>query len=268
MAHTLRPLSLGALLDETFDIYRHNLLLFLGISALPNIVMLLLQFGLASSINSPREVGALALIGVLLASVASLFVSAIVTSATTLAVSDIYLDRATSVRACFYRVRGKTLSVVYVSFAVGLIVGFGTLLCIAPGIYWAGLYAIAIPAVVLENIDGRQALTRSKELTRDHVWRMIVVYFLTAIFAFLMVTALTAAVEWLGPRLFQHTGFITKDVLQEIMSGLGAILFGPISAIGLTLAYYDQRVRKEAFDIEHMMALMSSPGGQAAGMGA
>jgi len=267
MAHTLRPLSLGALLDETFDIYRHNFLLFLGISALPNIVMLVLRLFLRS-VDGPREVGILALLGFVAASIANLFVSAIVTSATTLAVSDIYLDRATSVRACFYRVRGKTLSVVYVSFAVGMIVGFGMVLCLVPGIYWAGLYAIAIPAVVLENINGSQALKRSPELTKGNVWRMILIYFLTAIFAVIMVTALTAAVEWLGPGVFQHTGIITKEVLIEIITSLGGILFGPISAIGLTLAYYDQRVRKEAFDIEHMMALMSAPDSQAAGMGA
>jgi hypothetical protein len=35
---------------------------------------------------------------------------------------------------------------------------------------------------------------------------------------------------------------------------LAMTLFGPISAIGLTLAYYDLRVRKEAFDL--MMGLM------------
>src|SRR5579871_1194744 len=41
MAHTLRPLSLGQLLNKTFNIYRRNLLLFLGISAIPNGVLLL-----------------------------------------------------------------------------------------------------------------------------------------------------------------------------------------------------------------------------------
>jgi hypothetical protein len=30
-------------------------------------------------------------------------------------------------------------------------------------------------------------------------------------------------------------------------------LLGPISTIALTLVYYDVRVRKEAFDLQHMM---------------
>jgi hypothetical protein len=31
------------------------------------------------------------------------------------------------------------------------------------------------------------------------------------------------------------------------------VLIGPIYAIGLTLFYYDQRIRKEGYDIEWMM---------------
>jgi hypothetical protein len=38
------------------------------------------------------------------------------------------------------------------------------------------------------------------------------------------------------------------------------ILFGPISAIAITLVYYDQRIRREAFDISHMMSLMNKTG--------
>ena len=152
----------------------------------------------------------------------------------------------------------KTLRVVAVSFLVGLIVGVGVLLLVIPGIYWADLYALAIPAVILEDIGAGQALSRSSELTKGAVWRMVVIYFLTATFAIVILVALTAGVEALGPGLFRHTGIISKEVVEEILTSLCETLFGPISAIGLTLAYYDRRVRKEAFDIEHMMDLMSA----------
>ena len=36
-------------------------------------------------------------------------------------------------------------------------------------------------------------------------------------------------------------------------------LVTPVMSIALTLAYYDQRVRKEAFDIESMMSLLGEP---------
>ena len=72
-----------------------------------------------------------------------------------------------------------------------------------------------------------------------------------------MAITLGAVVTMLASGIFDtRFGF---RLLEEITGALGAILFGPISAIALTLAYYDQRVRSEAFDIEHMMSLMGVP---------
>src|SRR5262249_21478390 len=136
---------------------------------------------------------------------ASLFVSSIVTAATTFAVSDIYLDTPTSVMACFVRVAGKAIRVCYVSFVVSLIVTLGTLLCIVPGVYWAGDYGVAVPAVVLERIKGNESLRRSSSLTDGSVGRVIVVYFLTTIFTFGMTWALAVGVEELGSLAFHNT---------------------------------------------------------------
>src|SRR5258708_38785827 len=183
MPHTLRPLTLGQLLDSTFDIYRRNFLLFVGISAIPNSILLLLQLSLGFAIGSKgTAVGSAVILPALLVGFASLFVSSIVEAATTFGVSDVYLDMPTSIRACFSRIAGKALRVVYVSFLVGLIVGLGFLLCIVPGIYWLGKYGIAIPAVVLEDITGGEALERSSSLTQGAVGRVIVGSLLTGVF--------------------------------------------------------------------------------------
>ncbi|HWG50719.1 MAG TPA: hypothetical protein VN669_13555 [Candidatus Acidoferrales bacterium] len=264
MTHILRPLSLGRLLDETFDIYRHNFLLFLGISAIPNVVLLLMKLALGNRSVARSGPELFIVLTLLLSSIGTLFVSSIVTAATTFAVSDIYLDSPTTIRSCFSRVNGKAWRVVYVSFIVGLIVGFGMLLCLVPGIYFAGMYGVAIPAAVLEKISGNQALGRSTELTRDSVGRVIVVYFLTAIFAITVAAGLNAGVEALGSHLL-YSGTFSKMALSEVIASLATIVFGPISAIGLTLTYYDLRVRKEAFDIQHMMSQLSATREMAAG---
>jgi len=138
------------------------------------------------------------------------------------------------------------------------------LLCLVPGIYFAGMYGVAIPAAVLEKISGNQALGRSTELTRDSVGRVIVVYFLTAIFAITVAAGLNAGVEALGSHLL-YSGTFSKMALSEVIASLATIVFGPISAIGLTLTYYDLRVRKEAFDIQHMMSQLSATREMAAG---
>ena len=42
----------------------------------------------------------------------------------------------------------------------------------------------------------------------------------------------------------------------HIANFLGGAMAGPVTTIALVLVYYDQRVRKEAFDLQHMMELM------------
>lgn len=42
-AMELRPLSTGEILDRTFTLYRRNFLLFLGISAIPHVLVLVLN---------------------------------------------------------------------------------------------------------------------------------------------------------------------------------------------------------------------------------
>jgi hypothetical protein len=57
---------------------------------------------------------------------------------------------------------------------------------------------------------------------------------------------------WTAQTVILFGGFITQAVLSPIMT------------IGLTLVYYDERVRKEAFDLEHMMHEIDRKAGDSA----
>ena len=46
---------------------------------------------------------------------------------------------------------------------------------------------------------------------------------------------------------------VWMSVLQQFLAFLTNTFVQPIYATGFTLFYYDQRVRKEGYDIEHMM---------------
>jgi len=53
----------------------------------------------------------------------------------------------------------------------------------------------------------------------------------------------------------QHKGVLPvwMSVVQQFLAFLTNTFVGPIYATGFTLFYYDQRVRKEGYDIERMM---------------
>jgi hypothetical protein len=48
------------------------------------------------------------------------------------------------------------------------------------------------------------------------------------------------------------------QVLQQLAAFVSQVLVGPIGTIAFSLMYYNLRVRKEAFDIQHLMASMTS----------
>jgi hypothetical protein len=276
MTASLRPLTTGQLLDRTFQTYRQNFLLFAGISALPHAFLLVLQLstlgvaGESAGLRTGHQTvdPKLALLAGLVA-LGTLFVqvvmNSIATAATTFGVSDIYLEKETSISACFARVKGKIGRVIFASAELGLRVLVGFFLLIVPGIYWAGKYGLAVPAVVLEDIKGKQACARSAQLTKDSVGRIIAIYFLTWLLVIVIGAGIGAVVGLALPglaasKLKGAAGTMGFTVFQNLVSALVKTFVTPVMSIALTLAYYDQRVRLEAFDIENMMSLLGEPG--------
>ena len=113
-------------------------------------------------------------------------------------------------------------------------------------------YALALPACVVENVKARQALRRSIYLSKGARGRIFVLGLLVAVIklGLVMVTQIfivVAAIKQhgqLGPGL---------TALSQVITFFTNSFLGPIYATGITLFYYDQRVRKEGFDIEWMM---------------
>jgi uncharacterized membrane protein len=120
-------------------------------------------------------------------------------------------------------------------------------------------YSLAVPACVVEELPARKAIRRSIDLSKGARGRIF------------LLGLLVIAVD-LGLGLITQMFFIVatfKDhgqlpgsirALQQIVAFFTNSFVGPIYATGFTLFYYDQRVRKEGYDIERMM--------QAAGLSA
>ena len=55
-----------------------------------------------------------------------------------------------------------------------------------------------------------------------------------------------------------------RDDLPQVAQFLASTLAGPIATVSIALLYYDERIRKEAFDLQYMMTAMEQPGQQQA----
>src|SRR5579863_9139400 len=108
MATALRPLRTGELLDRTFSLYRSHFGMFVGIFALPYLVVLAVQL-VALVFQSPVPSVSTTLLTIawsMGAVVVALVVSAVSQAATVVAVSNLLLDRPANISDSFSRVKG------------------------------------------------------------------------------------------------------------------------------------------------------------------
>jgi uncharacterized membrane protein len=113
-------------------------------------------------------------------------------------------------------------------------------------------YALAVPACVIENLTARKAIRRSIELSKGARGRIFLLALLVV--AVQMGLGLVTQVFFVVAT-FRHHGELPAGirVLQQLVAFCTNTFVGPIYATGFTLFYYDQRVRKEGYDIEWMM---------------
>lgn len=260
----LRPLSLGEILDRAFSLYRSRFLLFVGISAIPQVFSLAISL---FSILQPRQTATLSVtfllvngrpLAVELFSLFYLVVLGLVylfsQGATTLAVSELYLGRSVSVAESLRRV-WDDLGFLFGAVALnGLAVGAASILFIIPGVYVACRLLICVPVALIEKRAPRESLSRSWALTRGAAGRAFLILLLSGIltYAATVLFALPFSIPLAGalgdPAM---TRFWT--LMTQVGSSIATVLVSPISLIAISIYYYDLRVRKEAFDIQFMM---------------
>lgn len=120
-------------------------------------------------------------------------------------------------------------------------------------VFMALRYALALPASVVENLKVRAALKRSVLLSKEARGRILVLWLLVAVIEFIVSMATQAFFIAYSVRHHYNVP-LSLRIAQQIVGFFTNSFVGPILAIGTTLFYYDQRVRKEGYDIEWMMA--------------
>jgi hypothetical protein len=133
-------------------------------------------------------------------------------------------------------------------------IGFLLLIFIAfvYGVVMTLRYALAMPACVIEDLEVRGAIRRSIDLSKGARGRIFVLFLLIGVIK-LGLVGITQAVFVV--MVFKNHGQVTPLVsaISQVVAFFTNTFIGPIGGTGVALFYYDQRVRKEGYDIEWMM---------------
>jgi hypothetical protein len=291
-AYELRPLSTGEVLDRTFQLYRSRFTLFAGLAALPAAFGTIIAAGRIGYLHHQGTHGppgaifsraqivgnGIYLLSLLLSVVPYGFIHA----AISWAVSALYLGEQASIKTALAAAWPRWLRYVYVVllqiwiaawmplvFAVAAIsvliplhssltgkLVAGLLFSLA-GLslfysIWAALrVSLSIPASVVESLGPLASIRRSKKLLVDRKFRIFLLgLLLYALYLVLGMMQLPLVLLLVRARGME--AFVTQAIILAI-SFLAGMLIAPVSSIGLTLFYFDERVRREGFDIEWMM---------------
>lgn len=289
-AYELRPLTLGEILDRTFSIYRSNFKLFVGLAALPaavELIMNLIQLAMVHPLRhqTPQLTTSLVTLGFACVSGLLLFLAAnMIQAATVFALSETYLGNqitiVSSLRATisrWYSYLGVALwqigsfiwiPILLVIPGVVLIVAMkGSGLAILGGVlvfigvlggYIGGLImylrnSLGVQAVVIEGLTVRKAMRRSKVLTAGAKGRIFVVLLISGVL-YIVIAMLQAPLLFLIGMAAKHGNeAIGAHAGLLLVNFAGRSLVGPVAMIGVSLVYFDQRVRMEALDLVMLM---------------
>lgn len=255
MSGTLGPRDIGQILGETFRIYRDYFPTLVTIVAIIEVIPFIasLALGLSMGPEGMDEVGAgslnqlLMLVIILLYSIVGF---PLMSGALIQAVSEQYLLKTMDFKRAYSFSSERLGAMVGASILVGLVVMgiiiisslttaispvIGGILMMAGGIAFIYLIINWIFIWQAAALDGRGAvasLSRSANLVEGNWWRVLGIMLVLGI-----ITLAINLVAWMIP------------VAGTL---IGSILSTPVYTVGITLLYYDLRVRKEEYALESL----------------
>ena len=270
----LRPLGLGDIFDEGFDLYKRNFVFLLLVTA---ITVVPLDIGLAFvtprlfsvmfdlfDITANSDVSGIWLVVFTTKLVLFLPLFLLAVAPTVAASAGRYLEQDVTLwpvyRAWLRRLPGLLLALLLVGTALTLGLAFCGVIWAVPAVF----FFFALHAYAVEGKGPGKALGRSKGLVSGYGGRVFNCLFLLALIAWVISLGVSFPLSYLVSNVLHITPgaqslyggaagagrSAEQQVVTLITQGLAHLVLIPFLVCVATVLYYDLRVRKEGFDIE------------------
>jgi hypothetical protein len=207
------------------------------------------QFSTSSSTSSGTSVDTTALVGFGLSGLLLFVTFLIAFTACFKVVSDAWLGSTPSIgRSLRFGLRRAPM-VALLAIISGIAIGIGFVAFVLPGIWLAVLWCVAFPALLFERIGPFKALKRSASLIKGRWWASL----LLVLVGYLLVTIIGGVIQYgllAIAAVAAGDSVIVNAIATVVGSTLSSAITYPYLAAVLTILYFDQRVRKEGFDLQ------------------
>jgi hypothetical protein len=251
-----RPRTVGEILRHAFELYgRHwrNLLAMVAFVVIPLAIAqaLIAEFWLSESVTRVEVRGGVEVTvgGAFWAAIALSLVILLFSvlgytaleGAITRAAAGTFLGRDMDIGESLRFGLSRFWSIILVGVLVGLAIVGGFLLLVVPAFVFLTRFWVSVPALVIEDRRGREALKRSWNLVKGHSWPVFGTILVVAIGSGLVNGLLTAP-------------FGDSVVARAVGGAIASILTTPYVALVGVLIYLDVRVRKEQYGPDDLEA--------------
>jgi hypothetical protein len=277
----LRPLILSEILGGAVTAIRRNARTVLGLSAVAGAVQAVLtliiqryaQLHGQQAIDQSDPANPVVhwgQLGKLLASALSLsllgsMIAAVLTGMVVVVVTEDVVGRTASLELVWSKVRSRIWRLIALSLVTSLLAALGLAFCLAPGIWLWGIWAVAVPALIIENQGLGAALRRSQNLVRGTFWRVWGIRALGFLIVAVAGAMVSLAIGVLAGLLTgdRPAGLLGTDngslswpflLISALGTGLVATFTAPFQAGVDSLLYVDLRMRKEQLAVDLQQA--------------
>lgn len=226
----------GDVISPMLAIYRKHFTLVGILVLVATLPQALLQYGITGMVRMrPMSVGvggsgddamAFAVLSSLLLWLLAAAASALLSGALVYAVVDLQRAERSSAGECLSRGLKALPKVFLVSLLYGVVTTAGYVALIVPGVIFSLMFAVCVPAAVVEGLGAMDSLKRSYELTKGYKGLIFITFFLWG----LLVFVLGAVVSW----SFANAGKI--DLLPTLI--LQTAVLGMLSSTLHVLTVY------------------------------
>jgi hypothetical protein len=272
-APTLRPLTFGEVLDTSFNLFKRNFKTVLAISAIVMVPLAIIgalaTAGLAptdfSVLDDPNlsfedAMGAILPLygaigsGLLIQLIGQILVQA----ATTRVYSETYQGVALGVGEGMKSGLRRLPAMIALTIVQTIATFIGLIFCLAPGVWLYTIWTVSPAALMAEERGPFGALRRSAELVKGYFWRTLGLVVVANLLVSVISSIITLPIQLAGtvgtlgdPEAVLSGGYLA---IQTLVSGLVTVVTMPFVAAVVVAIYYDLRVRKEAYDLDRLIA--------------
>jgi hypothetical protein len=236
----------GDVMSRAWNIFTGNLAFFLGITLLIYLAIIVVVGAFVAIFflaGASGNMGWLVTIGIFLAIVLFLSLNTIGEAVLLFGAFQVLRGQSIRVGEALQRAFARFFPLIGLGILWSVAIMFGMLLLIVPGFILLCMWAVAVPACVVEGLGPTASMSRSAALTKGYRWKILGLLLLLGV------------INGVGSKLIEVILGLAGDWLSSIGSLVWFVAWNAYWNCVLVMIYHDLRVAKEGVDTEQIASV-------------